>query len=248
MFLKFICCDVFTRIACDLVAKSPNIIDLEFVPMLAHVEPDNLRMLIEEKISNTTNNQTGRRYDAIILGFGLCGNAIIGLSSPIPMIIPRAHDCCTIFMGSKERFMQEFNNSFSARWSTTGYFERTGARMSDYSYSDQMENYKTSREYMSYLEKYDEETAEYLWETLHPKIESHESIYINIDGYEYSDSYEKYKAAMERLGVELRTVEGSISLLKALVDGDWDEDRFLTVDPGKKVAGIYDLNYVIEAV
>ena len=248
MLIKFICCDVFTRIACDLVSKSPHIIDLEFIPMLAHVEPERLREIIQQKIGDATENSSGRKYEAIILGFGLCGNSIIGLSSSIPMIIPRAHDCCTLFMGSKERFLSEFGSSLSARWSTTGYFERTRARNVEYSYSDQLDNYKTSKEYMRYLEQYDEETADYLWETLHPKIESHEAFYINIDGFEYSNSYEQYKADMDKRDVSVKTVEGDVSLLKALVDGDWDEDRFLTVPPGKKIAGIYDMNIVIEAL
>ena len=248
MLLKLICCDVFTRIACDMISKSPHIVDVEFIPMLAHVEPENLKRIIQEKIENTTSNTNGRKYEAILLGFGLCGNSVIGLTSSIPMIIPRAHDCCTVFMGSKERFLAEFSNAFSSRWSTTGYFERTRGRNVEYSYADQLENYKTTKEYMNYLEQYDEETAEYLWETLHPKIESKESVYIKIDGFEYSDSYDRYKADMEKLGVEVRTVTGDVSMVKALLDGDWDENRFLTVPPGKKIAGIYDMNFVVEAV
>ena len=247
MFIKFICCDVFARIACELVSKSPHIIDLEFIPMLSHVEPENLKRLIQEKIDNSTNN-SDRVYDVILLGFGLCGNAIIGLSSAIPMIIPRAHDCCTIFMGSKDKFLASFSNSFSARWCTTGYFERTRARNSSFSYAEQLENYKTSKEYLGYLEQYDEETADYLWETLHPKIESDESFYIRIDGHEYSDSYEHYKSDMEALGIKLKVVDGDTAVLKALVDGNWDNDMFLTVPPGKSVTGIYDMHQIIDAI
>ena len=73
MFIKFICCDVFARIACGLVATAPHIIDLEFIPMLTHVEPEKLRRMIKEKIEQSTDG-TGRKYDALILGFGLCGN------------------------------------------------------------------------------------------------------------------------------------------------------------------------------
>ena len=43
MFLKFICCDVFARIACGLISMSPHIVDVEFVPMLTHNEPEKLR-------------------------------------------------------------------------------------------------------------------------------------------------------------------------------------------------------------
>ena len=244
MFLKFICCDVFARVACELVSKSPNIVDIEFVPMLAHIEPLKLKEMIREKIENSVG-ESGRKYDAVILGFGLCGNATVGLSCPVPMIIPRAHDCCTIHLGGKERFIEAFGDILSARWCSTGYFERGRLLSIGFSDLEQLANYKTSAEYMGYVEKYDEETADYLWETLHPKMETNESVYIKIDGFEHSNSYEQYKADMDAVEVKLKTVDGDISLLRALVDGEWDDGRFLTVPPGKRIAGIYDMDRVM---
>jgi hypothetical protein len=246
MFIKFICCDVLARIACDLVAKSPHIVDLEFVPMLKHMEPEKLKQSIKEIIEKSVNG-SGRKYDAVILGFGLCGNAVIGLSCPVPMVIPRAHDCCTIFMGSKERFAAAFGDILSARWCSTGYYERGRLLSIGFSDLEQLANYKTSAEYMGYVEQYDEETADYLWETLHPARESDESVYIKIDGFEHSDALERYKADMDGAGVKLKVVDGDISLLRSLVNGEWDEDRFLTVPPGKKIAGVYDMEHIMRA-
>ena len=245
MLLKFICCDVFARIAASLTAASPHIVDADFVPMLAHTDPAELKRLISEKIEAA--GKSGRPYDAVILGFGLCGNAVIGLSSPITMVIPRAHDCCTIHMGSKENFLAEFGGSLSMKWGSTGYYERTRAIDSSYSFSDQPDNYKTSAEYMEYSEQYDEETAEYLWQTLHPKTDTKESVYIKIDGYEYSDSFECYKSEMDKADIRIKVVEGNISLLKALTDGEWDDDRFLVIPPGKSIAGVYDMDQVVKA-
>ena len=245
MLIKFICCDVFARIACDLVAKSPHVVDVEFVPMLAHVEPDRLHQMIADRIE--AMEASDRRYDALILGFGLCGNATIGLSCSIPMIIPRMHDCCTAFMGSKQRFLETFKSALSSRWCTTGYWERTFSPNSGYPQLDQIDNYKTTAEYMNLVDQYDEETAEYLWETMHPKIEIKEAVYIKADGYEFSGAQEGFTAFCQRDEVSVNVVVGSNELLKALVDGQWDDERFLTVQPGQRVVGVYDMDQVIRA-
>ena len=123
MLIKFICCDVFMRLACSLAAESPHVIDIEFLPMLAHDKPEKLNKLIMEKLEKL-GIESGRKYDAVILGFGLCGNSVTGLSCSVPLIIPRAHDCCTVLMGGKNQFLEAFGDILSARWSSTGYYER----------------------------------------------------------------------------------------------------------------------------
>ena len=252
MFLKFICCDVFARIACSLISTSPHIVDVEFVPMLTHIEPERLRNILKGIIEKSTDG-SGRVYDAVLLGYGLCGNSVTGLSCPIPLVIPRVHDCCTVFMGSKEKFIEVFGSILSAKWSSTGYYERNRLliqkRRNDMEdeETDQLALYKTSAEYMGYVEKYGEENADYIWETMHPDIKTNEAVYIRIDGYEYSDAQENYTSETEKAGKELRVVDGDVSLLKALIYGQWDEDRFLVVPPGKKISGVYDMQYVMTA-
>ena len=247
MFIKFICCDVFNRIACELAAKSPHIVDIEFLPMLAHDKPEDLKSLIKEKIEKSIN-ESGRKYDAVILGYGLCGNSVTGLTCPIPMVIPRAHDCCTIHMGCKENFMEAFGDILSARWSSTGYYERCYALNNGYlGMEQQLSSHKTSAEYMNYVEQYGEDNADYIWETMHPEIETDEVVYIKIDGFEYSNALENYSSGIEKSGKTLKIVDGDISMLKSLIDAEWDDKRFLVIPPGKKIIGVYDMEYVMKA-
>ncbi|MCL2046523.1 MAG: DUF1638 domain-containing protein [Oscillospiraceae bacterium] len=214
--------------------------------MLIHMDPKTLNETLMKTIENSLN-ASNRKYDALILGFGLCGNAAVGLSCSIPMIIPRVHDCCTVHMGSKERFLEVFGNSFSARWCSTGYYERGRLNAIGFSDLEQLSNHKTTEEYRAYLETYDEETADYIWETLHPKMDEIESVYIEIDGFEYSNTKELYKADMEGADVKLKTVKGDITMLRDLINGNWNNERFLTVPPNKKIVGIYDMDRVMES-
>lgn len=244
MYLKWICCDVLTRIACKLTAESKNIIDIEFVKMLAHIKPEQLRAELQERIDRSVKE---REYDALLLGYGICGNATAGLTCKIPMVIPRVHDCCAMFMGSTERFVKEFGSAPSTRWCSNGYYERSYA---DPNYKDditQMEFYKTGKEYIDLLEKYGEENAEYVWSTLHPKIETDEAVYIELDGFEYSGSREFFGREVEKQGKKLIMKQGDISMLRKMAEGQWDEKDFLVVQPGRTVTPVYDMREVIAA-
>ena len=102
--LKLIGCDVFMRELCFLIAQSPHIFDVEFTEKDSHDRSDNLRRIIQKKIDDCV----GKNYDAILLVYGLCGNSTVGLKArDLPLVIPRAHDCCTLFLGSKDLFQEK---------------------------------------------------------------------------------------------------------------------------------------------
>ena len=118
--LKLICCGVFARMAYKAAAESDNLVDIELMPMSLHIEPKVLNKNLQAAIDRAARYD----YDKIILGYGLCGNSVVGLRSKIPLIIPRIHDCCAMFMGSKERFLQVFGHRPSTMWRSSGYMER----------------------------------------------------------------------------------------------------------------------------
>ncbi len=240
MRLKLICCDVFARIACRLLSQSPNTVDVEFVHMLAHNEPEKLRRELEARIRRSEEEG---RYDAILLGFGICGNATAGLYSSLPLVIPRAHDCCTVFLGSKEAFLRHFGHALSTQWRTSGYFERCDLEPGGAGDSQ----YKTSAEYMKLVEQFGEDNADYVWETLHPEPQEKEAVYIRIEGYEPIGAMEAVSKRAREEGKALRVVEGSDGCLKRLIDGEWDPDAFLVVPPGKRIQPTYDMEEVMRA-
>ena len=80
MLLKLISCNVFQREASWCIARSPHVIDVEYTELGEHVRSAGLREIIQGKIDAT--EASGKAYDAILLLFGLCGNATIG-----PMLV-----------------------------------------------------------------------------------------------------------------------------------------------------------------
>ena len=241
MILKVIACDVFARILYREASFSPHIVALEPVPMLAHNQPKELPETLQQRIDASGS---ARPYDRIILAYGLCGNAAVGLrASGIPLTIPRVHDCCTLFCGSVSRFLNHFGDALSTRWRSNGYAERCD--IAGRAGGDQMQSYKTRPEYLGYLEKYGEENADYIWETLHPPMETDDGVYIRMEGYEYQDTLQRFQKDMEKEKKTVRLVEGSTDYLHALINGPWENDRFLTVPPGGEITGVYDMYEVM---
>src|SRR5579872_1600125 len=121
MRLKLISCEVFYREFNTVVARSPHTIDAEYLPKGLHdIGTKGMSECLQEKI-----NGVDASYDAILMGYGLCNNGIVGLSSPhTKIVVPRAHDCITLFLGSKERYMDYFENNPGVFFQTTGWIER----------------------------------------------------------------------------------------------------------------------------
>ena len=243
MRIKLICCDVFLRPVSAFVATSPHIIDVEYVPMLAHNEPDILRTGLQNRINAAAGV---RKYDLLLLLYGLCGNATLGLTCPVRMIMPRIHDCCTMFMGSKEKFATEFGDKLSMRWCTSGYYER-GYTENSLS-GNQAPSRGTYPEYRALVEQYGEDNAEYIWDTMHPEIETPEAAYIKTPGFEMPGCEAGFRSLVEAQGKTLRILEGDVTYLKDMINGPWDDARFLTINPGEKIGALYDMDQVVCAV
>jgi len=210
--------------------------------MLAHNEPDNLRADLQIRINAACQL---RQYDMLILSYGLCGNATVGLTCPVKMIMPRVHDCCAVFMGSNKAFQKEFAGSLSMRWCTSGYYERCH-KENGLTGGDTANRHKTQPEYLALVEQFGEDNAEYVWETMHPQIETPEAAYIKIPGFEVPGSEDGFRELVDGQGKSLRVVEGSAGYLRDLVNGPWDDGRFLTVLPGERICGVYDMDRVVK--
>jgi len=241
MRLKLICCEVFLREACLCIALSPHTVDPEFIPKGAHDMPSCLREMLQGRIDETEKQGV---YDAILLGYGLCGNGIVGLKSGnLPLVIPRAHDCCTILLGSRQRFIECFGDNLCAQWSSAGYVERGEGPVRG---ADAVKIPGLDVEYNELIEKYGEENAEYIWSAIHPADKVQELIYIDIPETSNPAWLEQIKREAENQGKTVRVIQGSIKMIQSLICGEWDEEDFLVVPPGFSVKGVYDQNLVIK--
>jgi hypothetical protein len=237
--LKVISCEVFRREVSWLAARSPCYVDTVFLPQGLHESPDKLRAILLEEIEKA-NQEIPRRlnakpdyYDYIILAYGLCDNSIVGLKSArIPLVIPRAHDCITLLLGSKETYSRLHEEYPGAYWYSRGWIER--------SLQPGKERYEET--YKSYVEKYGEDNAEYLMEMEQGWFKSYNrAFFINWEDLGNTEFYRSYaKECADYLKWSYEETQGDPSLMEKMFRGEFDEKEVLLVEPGKIVAPSYD--------
>ena len=232
---KVIACKVMMREMYGLAAQNENEIDILWIKQALHNTPDLLREQVQKAIDMTELEDEG--YDAIILGYCLCSNGIVGLrSKEIPIVVPRGHDCITMLLGSKERYREIFDSHDGGiYWYSPGWIEQ--------SLQPGRERYEKA--IMEYTEKYGEDNAQFLMEMEQGWMKEYNcALYVDWDTLP-NDEYIKYtKECAEYLGWKYRREQGSSSLIRDLFSGKWDDDKFLIIPPGKTIKPSYNENVI----
>jgi len=207
-------------------ARSSNSVDVVLMPQGLHNEPAKLRSEVQKALDQTSDVQ-GRGYDASLLGYGLCSNGIVGLSARIPIVIPRGHDCITLLLGSKDRYQQYFDSHRGVYWFSTGWIGTDT--------QPGKEHYE--RTLKEYIEKYGEDNAKYLMETQQNWLKEYNwAAYIDWGLPDSKKEKDFTKHCAEFLGWSYDELKGDPGLIQRLVDGDWNNEEFLIVKPGEKIA------------
>ncbi len=241
MRLKLISCEIFFREICHCIARSPNYIDLEFLPKGLH-DIGCVGML--QRVQSVLDRVDGGNYDAVVFGYGLCNNGLAGLTArSVPVILPRAHDCITLFLGSKERYLDYFNSHLGTYFKTSGWIERgeTSGELSQLSIQRQI---GMDKSYDELVEKYGEENAQYIYDTLYGYKNYSQFTFIEM-GIEPGDLFEQLtRKEAEEKGWAYEKIPGDMTMIQRLVDGIWDDKEFLIIPPGHHVATTFGMDIV----
>lgn len=231
-----IACQVLQRELNFLSAKSEHIVTVRYLKQGLHNTPDALRQTLWEELARIEEEPRNAwdcpGPDAILLGYGLCSNGVVGLKAGrVPLVVPRTDDCIGIFLGSQRRYLDLFKTHQGIYWYNPGWIETA--------MTPSAEHYRKLLEH--YTELYGEDNAQYLMEETngwHTKYTG--CTYITSQIVD-NTPYEAYtRQAAEDMGWNYERVEGSLRMLEALLSGQWDEADFLICPPGYTIQGSYD--------
>lgn len=219
-------CSALARSIYAAAATAPNTVSVRLFDQGLHNKPGNLREHLQEALDLIQPDEA----NAILLAYGICGTSTIGLAARhTPLVMPRAHDCITLYLGSKERYQEEFNAHPGTYWYSTDYMERSkssaglGASMSGV----------IDNVYEEYVARYGQDNADYLMEVMGEWGNHYtRAVFIDTGLGDGANAEQMAREQAERRGWLFERRQGNRRLIEMMVNGSWSDDEFLVVPPG----------------
>jgi len=241
MRFRAIACEIMFREVCHEAAHSPHVVDLEFMPKGLHDNAETLR----ERLQRAIDAVDPARDQATVLGYALCSNGTAGLrATRTPLVIPRAHDCISLFLGSRHSYAEYFAQRPGSYYYTAGWIERDD----DHVERTPAQGEGLYRPYEELVEKYGEDNARFLMEFQSSWVQNYDTaawVDMALSAHVPVEEHARQMAA-ER-GWQPHRQEGSPRLFTALLAGEWSADDFLVLPLGQQVVATHDERIIAAA-
>jgi hypothetical protein len=195
-------------IACATVIEElqpllPKGMAYEVLDFGLHMIPSNLKNILQQSIDDQ-----GDKFNTLILGYGLCSMAVIGLKTRYcTLVIPRVDDCIAIFLGSKEAYSEQAKKEPGTYYLTKGWIE-VGDTPFD--------------EHKRLVEQFGVERADHIMGI----ILKHYTRLAYIDtGQDNQQQYRDYaRITAKKFNLRFEEIVGTDTLIRKLVFGPWDDE------------------------
>jgi Ni2+-binding GTPase involved in maturation of urease and hydrogenase len=226
--IALLACDVFLE---ELEALGLPLPPTRWLEMGLHDRPDELRRSLQAEI-DALDGEPGDEpgNEPILLLYGLCGGGLSGIMARRrPLVLPRAHDCIALLLGSNERHQHIQKDCIGTYFYSRGWIREK--RVPGPDRADWLREL--------YTEKYDEDMIDELIEADHEAFDHYEqALFIRTPAAEEGESYCKRCAA--HLGWRFTAEEADTRWLRDFLTGHHDSERFVTVAPGQTLAASGD--------
>ncbi len=90
--------------------------------------PPTLKSKLQEAIDASCEH-----FDTILLGYGLCSMALVGLrANQCTLVTPRVDDCIAIFLGSHQSYLEQASKAPGTYYLTKGWIEVADTPFDEY--------------------------------------------------------------------------------------------------------------------
>jgi hypothetical protein len=198
----------------EMLPLLPQDVAYEILDFGLHRTPEKLRSKLQKTI-----DAASATADTIILGYGLCAMAVVGLNATAcTLVVPRVDDCIAIFLGSATVYKQQTSQEPGTYYLTKGWIE-----VNDTPFA----------EHVRLVERYGPERAERMIQLL---LKNYTRLALINTGHYDLERYRDYTRRMaEQFGLRYEEIPGSTALVKKMLYGPWDDD-FVVARPGETIS------------
>jgi hypothetical protein len=208
--LRLIACPAVVGELADGAAESVDCHELE---AQLHLSPERLKEALRVAVADADTPGA-----TIVLGYGLCSNAVLGLKTEhATLVVPRVDDCIAMLLGSNEAFAAESEKERGSYYVARAYLEACDTLMS---------------EHETLVEKRGRDRAEKMMRLLlahYTRI-----VLVNTGRYDLEPYRARVAGFAETFDLAVEEVPGTTRILDALVDGGWG-DEFVVAPPGHEL-------------
>ncbi len=221
--IAVITCAVLEGELTHLAKSMGHVVHFELLPQGLHNEPHKLRTDLQLAIDRVERDLPAVR--AIVLGYGLCSRGTEGVRADrCQLVIARAHDCITLLLGCKKRYAEYVAQFPGTYWYSPGW-NRCHTPPGPERYE---------KLHRKYAEQFGEEDADFLMESEQAWFSSyHRATYVDVGVGVTEKDLDYTRDCARWLKWDYDRQHGDIGLLRDLLEGHWDAERFLVIPPGK---------------
>ncbi|MCC6683302.1 MAG: DUF1638 domain-containing protein [Phycisphaeraceae bacterium] len=199
-----------------------NVVHLEKLEQGLHNDPPLLSKRLQEVVARLEKETDA---EAIVLVYGLCSRGIENVTAMrCRIIVPRAHDCITLLLGSRQRYAEYVKQNPGTYWYSPGW--------NRHHTPPGPQRYEKLRR--QYVEKFGEDNADFLMESEQAWFNTYDRatyVSLTVGATEQDKQYTRNCADWLKWNYDEQ--EGDPQLLIDLLAGRWDDDRFLILQPGQ---------------
>jgi len=198
----------------EMLPLMPAGISYEVLDFGLHTNPKSLKRALQNAIDSS-----GPDIETILLGYGLCSQAVVGLrSGSRTLVIPRVDDCIAIFLGSAAEYQKQHRNAPGTYYLTKGWIEFGDTPFSEYDIL---------------VERYGEQTAQRI---INQTLKNYTRLaFINTGNKGLEHYRQRARNMAKRFGLRYEEMQGSDVLIKKMLFGHWNEE-FIVLPPRKAVS------------
>jgi hypothetical protein len=176
-----------------------------------HTDTQSLKKRIQEELDHISN------VEQVLLAFGYCGNALIGLkSSNYRIVFPRVDDCVTLLLGSCRK-RKEVSEEEGTYFLTKGWLDFENNIWSEYKETVKRHGKnRADRAYKIILKHYKRLGV------------------IKTDAFPLKGFLEKTQQVAKDLNLKQEIIPGTLRYIKKLLTGPWDKE-FVLVSPNETI-------------